>query len=169
MKALDPWAVELEGTSLIEASAGTGKTYTLTTLWLRLLVEHDLTPDEILVVTYTQAATAELRERIRERLQAAIAAVDEAVSGRVEEAPAAGSDEANLLRLAAPARRRPGAPTRCARRSGASMKRRSSRSTDSVSERCRRTPSRVDCPSTPSWSNARSRSSGPSFTTSFVV
>ncbi len=106
MKALDPWAVELEGTSLIEASAGTGKTYTLTTLWLRLLVEHDLTPDEILVVTYTQAATAELRERIRERLQAAIAAVDEAVSGRVEEAPAAGSDEANLLRLAAQARAR---------------------------------------------------------------
>lgn len=72
MRALDAWAMPLAGTSLIEASAGTGKTYTLTTLYLRLLVEEGLSPAQILVVTYTQAATAELRERVRERIQKAI-------------------------------------------------------------------------------------------------
>ncbi|MEE8165141.1 MAG: UvrD-helicase domain-containing protein, partial [Myxococcota bacterium] len=74
MKELDPWRLDLDGTTLIEASAGTGKTYTLTTFYLRLLVEEDLLPSEILVVTYTQAATAELRERVRERIREAIAA-----------------------------------------------------------------------------------------------
>jgi len=73
---LDAWQMELSGTSLIEASAGTGKTYTLTTLYLRLLVEEDLSPGEILVVTYTTAATAELRERVRSRIKQAIAAAD---------------------------------------------------------------------------------------------
>ncbi|MFK7898091.1 MAG: exodeoxyribonuclease V subunit beta [Myxococcota bacterium] len=72
MRELDPWSLALEGTTLIEASAGTGKTYTLTTLYVRLLVEHGLTPDQILVVTYTQAATAELRTRVRERIQEAL-------------------------------------------------------------------------------------------------
>ena len=74
---LDAWEMELSGTSLIEASAGTGKTYTLTTLYLRLLVEEDLSPAEILVVTYTTAATAELRERVRQRIKQAIDCVDE--------------------------------------------------------------------------------------------
>jgi len=54
--------------SLIEASAGTGKTWTLSALYLRLLLERGLTVREILVVTYTKAATAELRQRIRARL-----------------------------------------------------------------------------------------------------
>ncbi|MEO5740701.1 MAG: UvrD-helicase domain-containing protein, partial [Burkholderiales bacterium] len=53
------------GTSLIEASAGTGKTWTITGLYLRLLVEGDLEPRSILAVTFTNAATAELRDRIR--------------------------------------------------------------------------------------------------------
>lgn len=56
------------GRSLIEASAGTGKTWTLTALFARLLLEKQLTVSQILVVTYTTAATAELRERIRKRL-----------------------------------------------------------------------------------------------------
>jgi len=73
MIELDPWKLPLGGTQLIEASAGTGKTYTLTTLYLRLLVEQDLLPSEILVVTYTHAATAELRERVRKRIREAIA------------------------------------------------------------------------------------------------
>ena len=42
MNDLNPWQMPLVGTSLIEASAGTGKTYTLTTLYLRMLVEQDL-------------------------------------------------------------------------------------------------------------------------------
>jgi exodeoxyribonuclease V beta subunit len=72
---LEPLSVSLEGTQLIEASAGTGKTYTITTLYLRLLLERQLAVDQILVVTYTNAATAELRERIRSRLREALQAL----------------------------------------------------------------------------------------------
>lgn len=58
----------LDRLTLIEASAGTGKTYTLTALFVRLLLEKELTVDQILVVTFTDAATEELRGRIRARL-----------------------------------------------------------------------------------------------------
>jgi exodeoxyribonuclease V beta subunit len=74
MKPLDPLALPLGGTTVIEASAGTGKTYTITTFVLRLLLEHELDIEQILVVTYTRAATAELRSRIRSRLSAALRA-----------------------------------------------------------------------------------------------
>lgn len=63
--------VELRGRNLIEASAGTGKTYAIACLYLRLVVERGLRPQEILVVTFTEAATKELRARIRERLRTA--------------------------------------------------------------------------------------------------
>jgi exodeoxyribonuclease V beta subunit len=76
VKPLDSMSVELAGTTLIEASAGTGKTYTITTLVLRLLVEDRLRIGQILVVTFTQAAAAELRDRIRRRLLDAIWAID---------------------------------------------------------------------------------------------
>ncbi len=76
MTPLDPITVGLDGTTLIEASAGTGKTYTITTLYVRLLLERALQPSEILVVTYTNAATAELRGRIRRRVHEALAALD---------------------------------------------------------------------------------------------
>ena len=66
----------LRGSRLIEASAGTGKTFTISALYLRLVLGHggdaafsrELLPPEILVVTFTDAATRELRERIRARL-----------------------------------------------------------------------------------------------------
>jgi exodeoxyribonuclease V beta subunit len=61
----------LEGLRLIEASAGTGKTHTLADLYLRLVLEGGRPVDQILVVTFTIAATAELRDRIRARLEAA--------------------------------------------------------------------------------------------------
>ncbi len=61
----------LEGTSLIEASAGTGKTYTIASVFLRLLLEKWLSVDEILVVTFTESATEELKERILNKLRAA--------------------------------------------------------------------------------------------------
>jgi exodeoxyribonuclease V beta subunit len=64
----DAKTVTLAGTNLIEASAGTGKTYTLAELYLRLVLEKDLTVDQILVVTYTRAATEELRDRLRQKL-----------------------------------------------------------------------------------------------------
>ncbi|MBI5780954.1 MAG: exodeoxyribonuclease V subunit beta [Rhodocyclales bacterium] len=69
----------LHGSRLIEASAGTGKTYTIAALYVRLVLGHGgeaafgraLMPPELLVVTFTEAATKELRERIRRRLSEA--------------------------------------------------------------------------------------------------
>lgn len=54
----------LKGYNLIEASAGTGKTFTITRIFIRLLLENELPISSILVVTFTEAATYELRERI---------------------------------------------------------------------------------------------------------
>ena len=64
----DVYRCELDGTRLIEASAGTGKTWSLSGLYLRLLLERELPVPQILVVTFTNAAVAELRERIRSRI-----------------------------------------------------------------------------------------------------
>ncbi|MDR0480228.1 MAG: UvrD-helicase domain-containing protein, partial [Burkholderiaceae bacterium] len=84
----DPLQFPLRGRGLIEASAGTGKTWTIALLYLRLALGHGqtetafaraLAPAEILVMTFTEAATQELRERIRQRLaQAARAFAGEA-------------------------------------------------------------------------------------------
>jgi exodeoxyribonuclease V beta subunit len=76
VKRVDPVTLPLQGKIVIEASAGTGKTYTITSLYLRLLLERKLSPKAILVVTFTRAATAELRERIRQRLQRALMQLD---------------------------------------------------------------------------------------------
>lgn len=76
MQPLDPLTLPLHGCRLLEASAGTGKTYTLALLFLRLLLERGLAVDQILVVTFTRAATGELRDRIRRRLREALDALD---------------------------------------------------------------------------------------------
>ncbi|MGI9277365.1 MAG: exodeoxyribonuclease V subunit beta [Endozoicomonas sp.] len=77
---LDAFTFPLHGSRLIEASAGTGKTYTIANLYLRLVLGHGndntkqpepLSADRILVVTFTDAATAELRDRIRARIHKA--------------------------------------------------------------------------------------------------
>ena len=65
---LDVFDCPLEGIRQIEASAGTGKTWNICGLYLRLLLERGLPVQQILVVTFTKAATAELRERIRQRI-----------------------------------------------------------------------------------------------------
>ncbi|MBU0501105.1 MAG: UvrD-helicase domain-containing protein [Gammaproteobacteria bacterium] len=65
---LDPFTIPLTGTRLIEAGAGTGKTHAITSLYLRLLLELGLDLDRILVVTFTNAATGELRDRVRLRM-----------------------------------------------------------------------------------------------------
>lgn len=73
----DPCAPFPMGISLLEASAGTGKTYSISNIVLRLVAESDQAPiDRILVVTFTEAATAELRERIRSRLREALLALE---------------------------------------------------------------------------------------------
>ncbi|TDB04270.1 exodeoxyribonuclease V subunit beta [Halomonas marinisediminis] len=106
---LDPIHLPLTGSRLIEASAGTGKTFTIALLYVRLVLgprdEADtgsfpraLTPPEILVVTFTNAATRELRDRIRARLVEAAEAFQseapsnfsKAVEEATEGAPGAG-------------------------------------------------------------------------------
>ena len=67
-QALNVLDCPLDGISLIEASAGTGKTWNICGLYLRLLLERQLNVQQILVVTFTNAATAELRERVRSRI-----------------------------------------------------------------------------------------------------
>jgi exodeoxyribonuclease V beta subunit len=56
------------GIALLEASAGTGKTFSIAGLSLRLIAEFDIPVGELLIVTFTRAATAELAERIHKRL-----------------------------------------------------------------------------------------------------
>ena len=73
MKRLDPQFIPLQSINLIEASAGTGKSWTVTLLFLRLILEKGLTVDQILVVTFTDAATKELRDAVRDRLLEALA------------------------------------------------------------------------------------------------
>ncbi|MGB5620007.1 MAG: UvrD-helicase domain-containing protein, partial [Desulfobacterales bacterium] len=68
MQPFDAIKTPLTGTTLIEASAGTGKTYTLAGLFVRLVLEQELEVEQILVVTYTTAATEELKTRIRSKL-----------------------------------------------------------------------------------------------------
>lgn len=71
-QVIDPITFNLRGSSLIEASAGTGKTWTIAALYVRLVLGHSgliaRLPEEILVLTFTKAAAKELRDRIRRRL-----------------------------------------------------------------------------------------------------
>ncbi len=69
MKTFEFNKTPLEGSNLIEASAGTGKTYTIALLILRLILEKEIDFNKILVVTFTNAATTELKERIIAFLQ----------------------------------------------------------------------------------------------------
>ena len=74
-----PYDAPLNGGLVVEASAGTGKTYTLTTLVARLVVEAGYRIDDLAVLTFTVAATGELRTRVWETLCAA----RDAASGRI--------------------------------------------------------------------------------------
>ncbi len=86
---LDPYATQpLQGVFAIEASAGTGKTFTLATLLARLVLERGLGVGGILAVTFTEAATQELRARVRQRL---VLAAEVAADGGAE---AAGASDA---------------------------------------------------------------------------
>lgn len=73
MNPLNPLELPLNQTNLIEASAGTGKTYTIGSLYLRLLLQEKRKVEEILVVTFTEIATQDLKRKIRERLMEALA------------------------------------------------------------------------------------------------
>ncbi len=105
----------LEGTHRIEASAGTGKTFALALLHTRLVVERGLAVKNILAVTYTVAATEELRERLRHQLGRAVvlaALDDDALDAARTSGDAADAITASVLRE----RRRHEAPARLAAR-----------------------------------------------------
>ncbi|CAM3314914.1 exodeoxyribonuclease V subunit beta [Mycobacterium intermedium] len=63
-------------TTVLEASAGTGKTFALAGLVTRYLAETDVTLDEMLLITFNRAASRELRERVRDQMVDAVAALD---------------------------------------------------------------------------------------------
>ncbi len=105
-RPLDPLALPLRGPHLIEASAGTGKTFTIATLFVRLVVERGMSVDHILVVTFTEAAAAELRDRVRRRLQDVAraldgtAAADEALAPWLQRRTASHAEDLRRVRLA---------------------------------------------------------------------
>lgn len=68
MTALDPFGLPTRGSVLLEASAGTGKTWTIVSLAVRMVVERELPIQSVLILTFTRAATGELKERLRKRL-----------------------------------------------------------------------------------------------------
>jgi len=69
------------GTTVLEASAGTGKTWTIAALAARYVAEGEATLDQLLLVTFGRMATSELRARVRERLVATERALSSAMSG----------------------------------------------------------------------------------------
>ncbi|MDR2880441.1 MAG: UvrD-helicase domain-containing protein, partial [Azoarcus sp.] len=81
MVELDVFTCPLDGVALIEASAGTGKTWNICGLYLRQLLEKDLPVSSLLVVTFTRAATAELSARIRARILAALRTLEGGTAG----------------------------------------------------------------------------------------
>ena len=72
----------LAGRWLLEASAGTGKTYSLEHLVLRLLVEENVAVNRVLLVTFTNAATNEIKERVGALLRRMLARVENPEKGR---------------------------------------------------------------------------------------
>ncbi len=98
---LDPRGLPLAGLHLIEASAGTGKTYAIAHLVLRLVLAGRRI-DQVLVLTFTEAATEELRSRIARRLREARALLDTAPPADVDPlllATLAGLDDPAAARL----------------------------------------------------------------------
>ncbi len=72
-----PLDIPIHGTNLIEASAGTGKTWGIAALFTRLIVIEQLPVESVLVVTFTKAATAELKTRLRARLDEVLQTLQE--------------------------------------------------------------------------------------------
>ena len=79
-KELNVPDIPLHGRHLIEASAGTGKTYNITRLYLRLLLEKQLNVKEILVMTFTKAATEEIKGRVARTLREAVTLWEAAIN-----------------------------------------------------------------------------------------
>ena len=103
---LDWRTLPLDTHVLIEASAGTGKTWNIGLIYLRLLLERDLRVEQILVTTFTDAAAQELRERVRRRiveaehwLQTRVGQLDDATASGMETPSDPASLSAHLFAL----------------------------------------------------------------------
>ena len=83
MEPFDLLAELPSGTTLLEASAGTGKTFAVGALVTRYVAEGHAALDEMLVITFGRAASQELRERVREQLVVAERALADPVSARL--------------------------------------------------------------------------------------
>ncbi len=145
----DVFDCTLDGVNLIEASAGTGKTWNICGLYLRLLLERDLDVQQILVVTFTNAATAELRERVRSRIVETLAWLRDGDDA----APPGDPFVPALVRRSssAPAAPATSSSSTSTRRCSTSTRRRSSPSTASASAR---SPTRRSAPACPSRSSS---------------
>jgi len=77
----DPLHVSLTGLQLVEASAGTGKTWSIVSLLLRVIALEGRAIDSAVVVTFTEAATRELAQRLRQRLEEALDVIEGRASG----------------------------------------------------------------------------------------
>ncbi len=79
-KKLNIFEAPIKGVSLVEAGAGTGKTYNIASLYIRTILEKKLMPGNILVLTFTNAATAELKTRLRNRIKDSIEVLEKGSS-----------------------------------------------------------------------------------------
>lgn len=92
--------IDLDRSAVIEASAGTGKTYTIERLIARILLEKKVPLEKILVVTFTEKATGEIKERVRKKLEDEIRG--ESVSAKEKEllrAALEGFDNASIFTI----------------------------------------------------------------------
>ena len=80
IQPFNPCTIPISGTNLIEASAGTGKTYGIAALFTRLVIQENLPVDKILVVTFTKGATAELITRLRGWLDTSLYALQQSAN-----------------------------------------------------------------------------------------
>src|SRR5690625_654818 len=74
------------GTTVLEASAGTGKTWTIVALVTRLLAEQEVRISELLIMTFTRIATGELRSRVREGISRVATTLSGLIGGTISPA-----------------------------------------------------------------------------------
>lgn len=98
MTTWDPAGPLPTGTAVLEASAGTGKTYAIAALAARYLAEGVVSADRLAVISFSRMASAELRSRVRDRLRRSLDVLTGALAGSLDAPP----DATDALLLAAP-------------------------------------------------------------------
>ena len=99
MMSFDPAGPLPRGTAVLEASAGTGKTYAIAALATRYLAEGVVPADRLTVISFSRIASAELRTRVRDRLRRTAAVLRSHLAGTLRDTP----DPTDALLIDAPA------------------------------------------------------------------